>query len=121
SQPNTMNELRPYLVRSGALHLFGAAFFVVMGLVIKAPVKKNFYTIDFLGGTPGGEALASTRGKPMPDAPKNPKALPSLKRWLPKARAATLHNSEMAVKAKDQQAEAPKAVREPNAMSASRK
>ena len=119
-----IGELKPYLLRSGALHLFGAAFFVFLGLVIKTPPRKDFYNIDFLGGVsgPGEGPAAPARAKPAPAAPAPVKAeaLPSLKRWLPKARAATLRDAEMAVKAGPKEKNAPEAVREPDAMSASR-
>lgn len=111
--------MTPYLLRSGAVHaaLFGA--FLAFSSLPAAP-RKTYYTIDFLNGGP-----SSVIGAPGPELPaKAPTAaekdqpLPSLKRWLPKARAATLHNSEMAVKGgKD----APEAVPEAPVMSASRK
>jgi protein TonB len=117
-----MNSLQPYLVRSGVLHLLGLGLFVALSVLNRAPARKNYYTIDFLGGAPAGSLESAAPTKPAPAALKKeaPQALPSLKRWLPKARAATLRESEMAVKAKPGEKAAPPAVQEPAQMAPTR-
>ena len=116
-----MNSLQPYLVRSGVVHLLGLGLFIALSFLNRAPARKNYYTIDFLGGAPGGGVESAAKAKaPVETAKKAPaQALPSLKRWLPKARAATLREAEMAVKAKPGE-KAPEAVREAPVMGPSR-
>jgi len=116
--------MTPYLLRSSLVHVALFSALAIAGPLDRAP-KKAFYTIDFLGGLPGkweGAGEASMPGapasKPSARAAAKPEPLPSLKRWLPKAKAATLKAAEMAVEAKGK---APEAVEEQPIMAPSRR